>query len=290
MIVYSNRSKVPVYTDYRDNILIDRDHPILSWKANKDRLQPGWFSAEVRSSYPHGLPKIASSHSEDALTWNIFRTLQKNYRVKCVTDIFLPGFDTIKIYFWMHDADVPSKIIDPDIQDSLNEIEPWGRNGLRQQTETDVILKSNDQIIMVESKLGKPGTEVKAWQRSKPGMRLEYDDFIHSLKVTPFNKLFDYNRDGNRFYQLFRNYLLGTSLALRWKTRFSLLVIVNDFNINIEGRSHLDEFNSFRSVLTDQSNTFLITWQQIQGQLQNHEDLVSLVDYLSKHPLLKEAP
>jgi len=289
MIVYSNRSKVPVYTDYRDNIIIDRDHPILSWKANKDRMQPGWFSAEVRSNYPQGLPKIASFHSEDALTWNVFRTLQQDNRVKCITDIFLPGFDTHKIYFWGHDADVQSEKIDADIQNSLNEIEPWGRDGRWQQTEPDLLLKSNDQIIMVECKLGEPEAEVKAWQRSKPGMRSEYDDFIHTLEATPFKNVFDYNRDGNRFYQLFRNYLLGISLALRWKTRFSLLAIVNDFNTNINGRSHLDEFSSFRSILTDPSNTYLISWQQIQGKLRNHEDLVSLTDYLSKHSFLKGA-
>jgi len=34
------RGGVPVYTDYKENIIVDSDHPILAWKAAKDRLRP----------------------------------------------------------------------------------------------------------------------------------------------------------------------------------------------------------------------------------------------------------
>lgn len=285
MKVYS-RGGVLVHTDYRENIIADADHPILVWKANKDRLRPSWFPANMQKNFPRGLPKIGSQHSEDALTWNVFRTLQLNHRIHSLTNIFTSGSEFYKIYFWGHDADNRSQKVDAEIQDMLNKMEPWGKNGIRQQTEPDVILRGQHHIVMVESKLGKPAEAVKAWQRSRLGMRHEYIAFMEKPGVKLFTDSFDYERDGNRFYQLFRNYLLGAALALRWRAKFSLLAIVNAVNCNLEGRSHQDEFNFFRSILADPSNTYLITWQQIWYALPRKRNLLLLRQFMAKHPLL----
>lgn len=63
-----SKGGVYVYTDYRENIIVDLDHSILRWKADKDRLRPSWFAPEVQEQFPRGLAKIGSQHSEDALT------------------------------------------------------------------------------------------------------------------------------------------------------------------------------------------------------------------------------
>lgn len=281
-----SRGGVPVYTDYRENITVDCSHPILTWKANKDRLRPSWFPLDVQKDFPGGLPKLGSMHSEDALTWNVFRTLQLKNRIQCLTEIFNPGLDIYRIWLWDHDADLDSPKIDAEIQDILNQMEPWGEGGVKQQTEPDVILRGKRHVVMVECKLGEPDKKVKAWQRSSAGMRREYAAFIEERRFKLFADSFDYMRDGNRFYQLFRNYLLGAAIAARWDTEFSLLAIVNALNNNREGRSHQDEFNSFRSVLADPSNTFIITWQQIWGALSKEENLSPLREYMARHPLL----
>jgi len=285
MKVYS-KGGVPVHTDYRENIIINADHPILAWKADKDRLRPDWFPSTVLEEFPGGLSKIGSQHSEDALSWNVLRTLQLNNRVQALTDIFTSRLDVCKIYFWGHDSDSQSQEVDSEIQDMLNEMEPWGMNGIRQQTESDIILRGQRHIVMVESKLGKPAKAIKAWQRSRLGMRREYVAFMEKLRLKLFADSFDYERDGNRFYQLFRNYLLGAALAVRWRAEFSLLVIVNAVNYNREGRSHQAEFNSFRSILADSSNAYLITWQQIWHALPKEKDLLLLRQFMAKHPLL----
>ena len=90
-------------------------------------------------------------------------------------------------------------------------------------------------------------------------MRSDYLNFIDKLNVKLFNDDFAFEQDGRRFYQLFRNYLLGVALSVKWNTSFSLLAIVNDLNRNLEGRSHEDEFRCFQSKLVQPSNTFLIT-------------------------------
>lgn len=179
------------------------------------------------------------------------------------------------------------KQIAPDIQECLNEMEPWGKDGVRQQTETDIILRERRHLIMVECKLGKPGGMVRAWCRSKPGMRRQYRDFMKELDVNLFSDSFNYDEDGNRFYQLFRNYLLGAALSSRWKTDFSLLVIVNAVNTNLDGKSHPEEFRSFQSLLSDSSNTLLVTWQKILDRLGPEAGLDALQAWLSNHPLLQ---
>jgi len=287
--LFHSRGGVPVHADYKENIIIDPDHPILIWKANKDRLRPDWFTPVVQRDFPEGLPKIGSQHSEDVLTWNVFRTLQINNRIQRVTDIFAPELGVYKIWFWGHDADLQTQEIDSEIQQMLNRMEPWGKDGVKQQTEPDVILQGKSHIVMVECKLGKPGEKIKAWQRSRQGMRHEYLAFMDSLRLRLFADSFDYECHGNRFYQLFRNYLLGAAFALRWKTGFSLLAIVNGLNSNLEGHSHQDEFNFFRSLLVDSSNTHLLTWQEVCSALSTEQDLMSLRELIAKHPLLTYA-
>jgi len=286
-----SRGGVGVYSDYRCNIIVDPDHPILVWKANEDRFSPRLFYAEVRESFPERLPRIGSEHSEDALSWNVFRSLQLRQKLQLVGAFAAPGADFDTVYFWGRAAYQRSEQIDPEIQNTLNEMEPWGKNGARQQTETDVILRGKRHMIVIESKLGEPCKAVKAWCRSRPGMRPEYRDFLKKVEKERgeplFSPSFDYEKDGNRFYQLFRNYLLGAALSWKWGTEFSLLAIVNSANSNLGGRSHQGEFDSFRSRLARPSNAFLTTWQQLWDRLPSGPSLHALQMWLLNHPLLQ---
>jgi hypothetical protein len=282
-----SRGGVPVYSDYRENIVVDPSHPILAWKANKERFSPMLFPLHVRALYPEGLPRIGSRHSEDALSWNLFRSLQLAGKLPLVTDFIALGSDFDIVYFWARDSGQWSDKVDPDIQECLNKMEPWGKDGTKQQTETDIILRGKHHLIMVECKLGKPGETVRAWCRSRPGMRSQYKDFVKELDVDLFSVSFDFEKDGNRLYQLFRNYLLGAALSLKWGIDFSLLAIVNSLNTNLEGRNHAEEFGCFQSLLRDPSNVFLITWQIIWNRLRYEAGLDALQDWLLNYPLLK---
>ena len=117
-------------------------------------------------------------------------------------------------------------------------------------------------------------------------MRSHYKDFTEELDVNLFSDSFNYEGDGNRFYQLFRNYLLGAALSLKWGTDFSLLAIVNSLNSNLEGRSHTEEFACFQSLLSDPSNTFLMTWQDIWATLPRETNLLLLQTWMANHPFL----
>jgi hypothetical protein len=290
-----SRGGVGVYTDYKENIIVGADHPILRWKAGKknERLRPNWFPAWVRSEFPAGFPYIASEHSEDVLSWNLFHSLQSTGKLGLIAEMLNLEMDIETVYFWQHRLDQWSDQIDPEIQATLDEMEPWGKGGVKQQTETDVILRGRRHIIMVESKLGKSKAVVKAWRRSGPTnrpMRCDYLEFMARLGVKLFRDSFDFEPDGRRFYQLFRNYLLGAALSRKWNTEFSLLAIVSSSNSNLAGRSHEEEFGHFQSLLKQPSSTFLKTWQQIWSKVMEEAGLEVLQKWLVNHPLLGLSP
>jgi len=284
-MVYS-RGGVPVWEDYRRNIIVDAENPILAWKAEKDKYSPTLFPREVQQRFPLGIPRIGSLHSEDALSWNLFRSLHEAGKLYLITDFLSQDMAVSMLYFWGHSVDESSTRIDTTVQEALNEIEPWGRDGRRQQTETDVTLRGPRDLVMVECKLGLPGKPIKAWTRTRPGMRRDYLKFLNRLGLRLFNDSFDFESDGNRFCQLFRNYLLGAALSQRWRIKFWLLAIVNSKNTNLDGLPHETEFRHFRSKLVDPSSAVIITWQQVIAAVKEEPQLGKLHSYLASHPLL----
>jgi hypothetical protein len=59
---------VKVFPDYRDNLIIDRDDPAAAEQAAHWKYTRGLVK---------GLSYLGSENSEDALTWNVFRTLMQ---------------------------------------------------------------------------------------------------------------------------------------------------------------------------------------------------------------------
>src|SRR5208283_5682738 len=75
-----------VAPDFRSRIIIDANHPILAFKANRDR----YTNLPNQKRYA-GLPYLGSSESEDALTWNVFRSLQESGDLNLVAGLLAIG-------------------------------------------------------------------------------------------------------------------------------------------------------------------------------------------------------
>jgi hypothetical protein len=144
-------SGIKVYDDWRDNIIVDADAPPVVWKAKRDTFG-------THTSVP-GQSRLASENSEDALSWNLFRTLEKAGRLDVVSRA-LGLEDAFQALYWYRPWDSTEPL--SEISEALNQVEP--RKGY--QTETDIVLKGRRYLVMVESKLGKPGAQIRAWERS----------------------------------------------------------------------------------------------------------------------------
>ena len=246
------RSGVKVYDDWRDNIVVDADAPPLAWKADRDT-----FGANT--SVPNH-PRLASENSEDALSWNLFRTLERSGHLDVVARA-LGLEDEFQVLYWYRPWDSARPL--PEIKLALDRVEPWGKVGGRYQTETDVILKGRRYLVMVECKLGKPGTHVHAWERGSKGhIPPTYEEPLRRLLAD----MKGWEATMRRFYQLLRHLVLANELCWPggWRLEPHLLAIANALNVNRDGKPHAVEFEAFqRALQLSAEQTHLLTWQKL---------------------------
>jgi hypothetical protein len=242
-------SGVKVFDDWRDNIVVDPDAPPLLWKAER-----GLFG--THTSVP-GRPYLASENSEDALSWNLFRTLERTGHLDTVARV-LRLEDEFQVLYWYRPWNGMEPL--PEVKAALDRVEP----GKGYQTETDVILKGQRYLVMVESKLGRPGAHVRAWERGGGGSRIPpgYEEPLHALLIDMQN----WEVTMRRFYQLLRHLILANELCRPdgWPLEPHLLAVVNDLNTNRNADSHASEFEHFRRCLCiAPERTHLLTWQEL---------------------------
>jgi hypothetical protein len=246
------RSGIKVYHDWRDNLVVDADAPPVVWKA-------GRYVFGANTGVP-GQPKLASENSEDALSWNLFRTLEKAGRLDAVTRA-LGLEDDFQVIYWYRPWNAADPL--PEISAALNRVEPWGKIRGRFQTETDIILKGQRYLVMVESKLGKPGARIRPWERtSRTPVPVTYEAPLRALLAD----MHDWPETMRRFYQLLRHLVLANELCRpdAWGLEPHLLAIVNELNIHASLHTHAEEFEQFRKHLhLPAERTHLLTWQTL---------------------------
>lgn len=256
-------SGVKVYDDWRDNVVVDPDAPPLLWKAGR-----GVFG--TYTSVP-GRPYLASENSEDALSWNLFRTLEQTGHLDVVTRALgLEKEDEFQVLYWYRPWDSAESL--PEIKAALDRAEPWGRIGGRYQTETDVILKGQHYLVMMECKLGKPGAHVRTWERgSRSRIPPTYERPLRALLAD----MQDWKATMRRFYQLLRHLILAGELCGpgKWPLEPHLLAIVNELNVSRDGKPHAAEFERFRrSLRLAPEQTCLLTWQELLARAETTFD------------------
>jgi hypothetical protein len=251
------RSGVKVYDDWRDNVVVDPDAPPLVWKAGQ-----GVFG--TYTSVP-GRPYLASENSEDALSWNLFRTLERTSHLDVVARA-LELEDEFQVLYWYRSWDSAELL--PEITAALGRVEP--RRGYH--TETDVILKGQRYLVMVECKLGRPEAHVRAWERgSRSRIPPGYEDPLRALLADVQN----WEATMCRFYQLLRHLVLANELCgpSGWPLEPHLLAIVNALNVSRDGKPHAAEFEHFRRALRlPPERTYLLTWQELLARAETTFD------------------
>lgn len=123
-----SKSGVKVYKKWQDNIIIDADNPTI-------------ISQSAKSYYrglANGLSRLGSENSEDALTWNIFRTLDDIPATLWLHSIIQPlSLDTtnVELHFWKSYAP-PSTYPHPE-----------------GHSEVDLTIETPSALLFIEAKL-----------------------------------------------------------------------------------------------------------------------------------------
>lgn len=250
-----SKSGVKVFFDYRDNIIIDQDNPVLKKKTSYQR--------EI---YPRGtvknLKRLGSENSEDARCWNLFRTLQLSNNIRKYYELIGVQDEFERILFWSLDPETGE--FDVNLRSILDDIEPthlW----TAQQTEPDVIIIGKNAVIFNECKLGKPRGNIDGWNRKAP---FTSKHELYKSNAKPFFKqifIKNFELEARRYYQLMRNYIIGEHFAHRLNKVFHLTALVSAKNRARSGLSHQEEFKEFCSYLIDSSRCHFLTWEELEN-------------------------
>jgi hypothetical protein len=273
-----------VFSDYRDNILIDCNNPILAFKANRDRYT-GAANQKAYAGHPH----IASINSEDALTWNVFRTLQAKSKLDVLNSLLGEVLIKPKILIWTLAFDDQASSLQYDVGSLIRSIDGKHKG---QITEPDLIICTENKIYVGECKLGTYNQyPAHLWDNKSSGSKTRYKDyftdndnpFIKSISNTdPF-----YHKVA---YQLFRMAFYAHLLGKRLKKNPVLLSITNEswWNLETERQAPSKIWDQFclKYIKSNELESRNIFWQDIHGCVQKDSSLQNLSDYLGKHRCL----
>jgi hypothetical protein len=231
--------------DFRKNLIVDKDNPILIQKAWRDR-----FSSEAhwRAGYG-GQAYLSKPNSEDALTWNVFRSLQLSGEkgLEVASDIFnISKVD--KMLFW--GCDVEHHGEEQQLLNILIRIVDGKHRGT--MTEPDLVIITEKEVVFVECKLNQKGN-TSPWRAQGQGAekRLKtYTEIFPEIKSIS---------DWMEVYQLIRQYVFAKLLSYYLKKKPIVIPLINEKHKEIilpyylkVKQSHLN--NVFRDF---------VTWQDI---------------------------
>jgi hypothetical protein len=270
-----------VAPDFRDRIIVEPHSPILAFKANRDR-----YTQRTQPSYA-GLPYLGSQASEDALTWNVFRSLQEARRLGVICnelDIGVPrGMLLWALAPETDDVNAELQYLVGTLVRKFDGILPG------QVTEPDVIILGSSGLAVIECKLSereKPLSHL--WEGSSNSVAKRLPIYLRTepnlLKkdVTREQILEIYQLVRMAFYAL----QIGRSLALPP----IVVSLGNEKNWHLEmrrvGKSPAELWDFFQdAVEAPNLRKKQLTWQHLRGLIAR-SSLDELSYYFSTHPCL----
>ena len=123
---------VKVFVDFKDNLIVDPVDPIIAGQARKWRYSSGIVKS---------LSYLGSENSEDAMTWNVFKTLEKLNPEKWFSEIF-PHITLEK----------DEQFIDPMLRFWDKYFPPMLRPFPEGETHVDLTIETSKKLIFIEAK------------------------------------------------------------------------------------------------------------------------------------------
>ena len=270
-----------VAPDFRTRIIVEPDSPILALKANRDR-----YTQRSQPSYA-GLPYLGSQNSEDALTWNVFRSLQKARRLDIVCSNLNIG-EPQGMLLWTLAPEIDS--VNVELQYAVGTLIRKFDGILRgQMTEPDVIILGTTGVAVIECKLSEPEKPLShLWEGSVDSVRKRLPIYRQAGPTLLRKDVTDSQTAG--IYQLVRMAFYALQLGKSFTSAPVVVSLANEKNWRRElprlGKSAADLWDFFRdAVEMPNVRKENISWQRIRGLITDRS-LDELLNYLSTHPCL----
>ncbi|MBN1978532.1 MAG: hypothetical protein JW918_14135 [Anaerolineae bacterium] len=246
--------------DYRENLIVDANNPVLAFKATRDR-----YTGEGNPFA--GRPYLASPCSEDALTWNVFRWLQAHGHEDVIGHCL--GMEIPKaILFWGFDCQSPG-----EYQFALGEL-IRSVDGVRrgQVTEPDLVLIGPKTVLFVECKLGRAGQPLYQPWSGKGAKRLgDYREQLDRARIELFGPALEQTK-AECYYQLVRNTFYAVMLARaleRQNAVVTALLNADNTDCNRRYATPREQLAAFRELVrSDACQVRLPTWQDVTERIE----------------------
>lgn len=271
MIINSN-----VYKDYRDNILVDKDNPVLAFKANRDR----YFENGKQDIYA-GLSHLGSINSEDAITWNLIRSLSLNNDFSSIENLLNINLNNPKVLLWTLSFSNNSVKLQYIVGSTIRTIDGKHKG---QITEPDIIIETDNHFIVIECKLGEYGKYPNhLWECSKEskGPEIRHNNYFNN---NLFTGELGYNDNS---YQLFRMAFYAYEIGKKLNKKPVLVSLTNKSWWNKKRRDNTTP-NKLWKVFTNQVNQKLLEMKNIFWQDIHFKNNDKLEDYMMNHRCLHD--
>lgn len=241
----------------------DMFHNLL-WNEQADRKLLNVIIGTKRES------RFARDNSEDALTWNVFRFLEKSSLLSGFLGALVKHpIRNCEVFYWSYSQS--QNDVWPSLKEAREEFETVPEKG----SEPDLIIKSDEDLFFIEAKLTAANNTVPRSDDSEVQKKYENGGTNWYQKVVRSD--FRTVAVTNKKYELLRLWLLGSWVAQRLGLNFYLLNLVpSKRELTIEG--------IFRKYINESSSrTFLrVTWESIYQFI-----LDSNVDTQDKNTVLR---
>jgi hypothetical protein len=197
--------------------------------------------------------RMAREKSEDALSWNMFRYLEKQGFLSLIlSSVIGRDLGALQLVYWSYCPMVGA--VWPELTRARQE---FGEH-LQRSSEPDLIAFSDKALLFIEAKF----TASNRTRPSDPEYRKKYLTGGNGWYHQVFTSSFETIAVQDRMYELLRHWLLGSWLAAQSKRDFYLLNLVREeYERDIEMRfgRHINA--------TAQRRFVRLTWEELYRQM-----------------------
>ena len=246
--------------DFRQNLIVDADNPILIQKAWRDRFSgESFWENWKKKGGGGGKAYLGQLNSEDAMTWNVFRSLQLAGKqgLDVISDCF--GLSTVEhVLLWGCDVQDHS-----DTQQLLNIlIRRIDGRFKGTMTEPDLVLVTANEVVFVECKLnqngkGSPWKAQKASGEQPTGAERRLSVYIEEEGFDELRQI----QNWEPLYQIIRQYVYSKKMAKGLDKSPAVIPLINGLHAEILEPIYAQILKS--PVNNQRVFRGIVTWQRI---------------------------
>lgn len=245
------RFKCPVHNIYISPSTFEYQSELdnLLWKDQADLDLFKMIKTVKRES------RIARDNSEDAVTWNVFRFLERNNLVeKTLSPIIGVPLKSSEVIYWSYSQKENSS------WSELNKARKEFGEEIKRSSEPDVIIKTDNTLLFIEAKLT-AGNETDPSNKSSSK---KYENGGDNWFSKVFKSDYKTIAISEKKYELLRFWLLGTWIAKQQDLDFYLV------NLVLSEREKDIETILKRHLYENQRMKFIrIIWEDLYQQILN---------------------